>query len=160
MAFVLVGLLLLMLHYMYRHKGTYHTNRPWARSSRARTWPCRTTHPSRTTVAAAKRSTLSEGLYLGLSTPPCLPIQERQLHHPPITCSTWTALKRPHTPRHQRPPGTLGATRAGVGIEGEIQLESPPPRTQGCSARGRGGLNFPGLYRLPPAWGWESLLGE
>ncbi|XP_005676332.1 PREDICTED: glycophorin-C isoform X2 [Capra hircus] len=26
MAFVLVGLLLLMLHYMYRHKGTYHTN--------------------------------------------------------------------------------------------------------------------------------------
>ncbi|KAL1287619.1 GYPC [Ovibos moschatus] len=26
MAFVLLGLLLLMLHYMYRHKGTYHTN--------------------------------------------------------------------------------------------------------------------------------------
>lgn len=25
-AFVLVSLLLLMLHYMYRHKGTYHTN--------------------------------------------------------------------------------------------------------------------------------------
>ncbi|KAM9084648.1 glycophorin-C [Megaptera novaeangliae] len=25
-AFVLVCLLLLMLHYMYRHKGTYHTN--------------------------------------------------------------------------------------------------------------------------------------
>ncbi|XP_054431004.1 glycophorin-C [Pteronotus mesoamericanus] len=25
-AFFLVGLLFLMLHYMYRHKGTYHTN--------------------------------------------------------------------------------------------------------------------------------------
>lgn len=25
-AFVLLGLLFLMLHYMYRHKGTYHTN--------------------------------------------------------------------------------------------------------------------------------------
>lgn len=25
-AIVLVGLLLLMIHYMYRHKGTYHTN--------------------------------------------------------------------------------------------------------------------------------------
>ncbi|XP_074191054.1 glycophorin-C isoform X2 [Rhinolophus sinicus] len=25
-AFVLVGLLVLMLHYMFRHKGTYHTN--------------------------------------------------------------------------------------------------------------------------------------
>lgn len=26
MAFVLVGLLVLTLHYMFRHKGTYHTN--------------------------------------------------------------------------------------------------------------------------------------
>ncbi|KAF6361534.1 glycophorin C (Gerbich blood group) [Rhinolophus ferrumequinum] len=25
-AFVLIGLLVLTLHYMYRHKGTYHTN--------------------------------------------------------------------------------------------------------------------------------------
>lgn len=26
MAFVLICLLLLMLHYLYRHQGTYHTN--------------------------------------------------------------------------------------------------------------------------------------
>lgn len=135
------------------HKGTYHTNEAKGTElPRARAWPCRATHPSRTTVAAA-RSTLSRRTLPGLSSPHALPIQERQLHHNPITCSTG----QPSAPTPQDTHLTWDTgCHPGWGWGSKRNPQSPP-RTQGCSARGRAESSW-SCTGLPPAWGWESLL--